>query len=218
MQPLWERKGFLLIHISHPKGTVRQRSHPPSPAALTGAGEDVGILLVGAQQPHELGGLCVIQRKQADVILGGEGGQHHQPLILHRAGDPPRALHSPVAKDLISGHPENPSLGSLQPFAQKREGITLNFKVGRPQRIQKSWVGSLALPTYSCHPHLPQLLLLLGTESPLLHPDPPRCLPGASSSAGPRPGPCCGRSRSSGHTKQRAWGQSRDTARCCQPT
>lgn len=122
MQPLWERKGFLLIHISHPKGTARQRSHPPSPAALTGAGEDVGILLVGAQQPHEFGGLCVIQRKQADVILGGEGGQHHQPLILHSAGDPPRALHSPVAKDLILVTQRTPVWARYSPLPRKEKG------------------------------------------------------------------------------------------------
>ena len=47
---------------------------PPSLPALTGAGEVVGVLLVGAQQAHELGGLRVVQREQADVILGGRGG------------------------------------------------------------------------------------------------------------------------------------------------
>lgn len=46
----------------------------PPPPALTGAGEDVGVLLVGAQQAHELGGLRVVQREQADVVLGDKKG------------------------------------------------------------------------------------------------------------------------------------------------
>lgn len=53
---------------------------------------------------------------------------------------------------------------SLQPFAQKTKGRILNFKVGKPQRTQRSWAGSLALPIHSCHSYLP--LLLLGREPP----------------------------------------------------
>lgn len=98
------------IHISHPEKSSEAgpclAQEPPSPLALTGAGEDVGVLLVGAQQAHELGGLCVIQWEQAGVILGGQRGfsltslsPWGEPGPLPGADDPPWALHSPIAQD-----------------------------------------------------------------------------------------------------------------------
>lgn len=131
---------------------------------------------------------------------------------------------------MIFVHPEHLSLGQphtdhfiTAPRPQKREGKTPYFKVKGPQTAQRIWAGSLVSATNSSfHYHLPQTLPALAHREPPNKPssksDTPQYPPGASSSAWRMPGPCCGRSRSSGHTRQRAWEQSRDTARYCQPT
>jgi len=108
------------------------------------------------------------------------------------------------------------------PPPQKREGKNPYFQVKGPQTAQRTWVGSLVPATHSsCHHHPPQTLPALVRREPPTKPrsapDAPQCPLGASSSAWRTPGPCCGRSRSSGHTRRRACGQSGDTARCCQP-
>ena len=102
---LGKRSGFVPTHVSHTETRSEAGrclpQEPPSLPALTGAGEDVGVLLVGAQQAHELGGLRVVQREQADVILGGaEGVQPRQPLSEGGSWPPTPGLpHSPTAQD-----------------------------------------------------------------------------------------------------------------------
>lgn len=102
-------------------------------------------------------------------------------------------------------------------FPEKRREIPASRGQGtKPQTAPRTCVGSPVPAAPLLLPVMPQSAPILGHTAPPSRPrsvsDAPRYPPGASSSACWTPGPCCGRSRSSGRTTRRAWGQSRGAA------
>lgn len=75
--------GITAKQPSRAEVTSQGRKQAASPGhRLTGTRKDAGVLLAGAQQSHQLGGLYVIQGEEADIILEGGRVTITHPWIL----------------------------------------------------------------------------------------------------------------------------------------
>lgn len=115
----------------------QERSRCPALSTLTRTGKDVGILLIGAQEAHQLRGLHVIQGEEADVVLGvGTHGYGEEPSPHGPRSAPPEGLPSRCIPALSS--PSNPSetcsqssLRTCGRQAPRSQGACLAARPGR---------------------------------------------------------------------------------------
>lgn len=171
------------------EGAARQAgavpgSRTPPPPALTGAGEDVGVFLIGAEQAHELGGPRVVQWEQADVVLGGRGGSA-PPASLRGGPQPPPQSRQPPSWALHSS-----GITALGSPTVTRSGLALNRPPfprkpkGKPHIPRTRDQTSDSSVNLGGEPHLSDPLLLLQPRPSSKIP-----LPQAQSSQ-PNPAPC----------------------------
>lgn len=109
------------------EGASGQDAARPAPVpTLTGTRKDVGIILIGAQQSHQLRGLHVVQGEEADVILEGRRGAVTHPWVPQ----------SPLMAKKAALRPES-SPPRLQAASQRvpslSSGLSLSWGETHPQ-------------------------------------------------------------------------------------